>query len=49
MNTSLASGSSVPIGFRSFADEKADASTVINGPQEMSFAENEGGTTLQDI
>ena len=46
MNTSLASHGTVPIGFRSFAEEDkpVDQSAVLNathGPQEISFAESQ--------
>ena len=56
MNTSLVSNSSVPIGFRSFAEEDnnkvADQSFLLDkthGPQEISFAESQAnGDAVND-
>ena len=40
MNTSMVStGSNIPIGFRSFAEEALDKSAAQEGPAEVSFAE----------
>ena len=50
MNTSFMSVGSVPIGFRSFADDKHVDLSINEAvpPQEVSFAENEGDYLASD-